>query len=597
MSTTKSKGSSERGTGPWWLLQLERAKRFRDRYSCRSRWDDIDKYYRHDFGEGAEKKPNFNLVYMLGRALLPTLVYDHPRIINTPRRPEYLPWASFFDSVDNWLVKEMEIAEIMKDAVLTAYLCNVAPLQVGYDFPISANPLKKQKRVRSLEEDVDDIMGWGDIKGNVNRSRRVNFPWIDQMHPGLFLIPYKTKNMRDCRWEAKFIAKPTRWIKEQPGVIKANCIPTHSATECVKGTELEDLLRETGDLENYTCFWEIHDAEEREWFWMCEDGVFLTLPERDKLQVDGLPSTILSFNKNLKSIWGTPDAIYIEGQMLDGNETRQAGLKQRRVALIKGLIDQNLISEDEMEKLYSDDALPFVRVKNLGDKKLTEAIALLQPHIQQEFFPYQEKCYEDAQRILGFGANQLGTFAPGRRTKYEAQVVEDTNMIRTSERRSLVANCISDIFRKVNQLVIRHWSAPLVMRVVGVDGAMYWVKGRPEELRNLKAELSTDTDVESMAPASSQRTKDEIMQVLQVLGRMPNANTVPMLRQLLSKFPWADVNEILPQAVQGAAMSMPQFQQQQQALMQGSPEALGNTIKGNLQPMLQMAAKSKKKAA
>jgi hypothetical protein len=55
---------------------------------------------------------------------------------------------------------------------------------------------------------------------------------------------------------------------------------------------------------------------------------------------------------------------------------------------------------------------------------------------------YAKDLLNDAQLINGFGPNQMGTFAPGRRTKYETQVVESSNTTRLSYRRNEVADMI-----------------------------------------------------------------------------------------------------------------------------------------------------------
>ena len=562
--------------GDIWASRLIRAAKFRKKYGFQDRWDDLDRYYRNEFDPSLKGLPNFNLIYMHGRSLLPTLVYRRPSIINTPSRPEFIPYAMLLDALDALLVKEMEVEDVLKEAALFAYLFNMAGIQVGYDFPSSTNT--------EPNAILSSYYGFNSPPGQEGkRARRTNFPFLDLIEPRKLLFPWGTKTIRDLPWFAKHCTLPISVLVDTYGVPR-NKIREVGIPAELDALGLDEDLKKQYEYDQYASFFEVHDLEKGTWFFLESTGNMLMEPVKDPLQIDGSPLETVVFNPNTQSIWGTPDSLYIESQMLEGIEIRVQGRKQRRVALLKFLIDENMLSREEAEKLFKED-IPLIRIKNTKDKPLTESVVALQPHVQGEYFTYQKQLLEDSQLLLGFGPNQLGTYAPGRRTKFEAQVVEERNAIRISERRELLGNVIAKLFRKVNQLVTTHWNTPVVERIVGIDAALYWVKIDPKSFRDIKLEVETNVDVESMAPASKARTNEELLQFMQILGRIPNVNIYPLLQTFLGRSPYLDIKKILPQAVQGEALNQTQFAQQQQGLMQQPPQQLAETIKKNLGPL------------
>lgn len=122
-----------------WLDEINLGLEWRAKTSREDAWPRIHRYYEHKFEE--ELNPNFNLIYMFASSIVPAVVYQRPHFVNTPRRPEFGIWAQFFDGVDNWLADEMELQSICENAVLDAFLYNIAPIGLGYDHGSSGSEL------------------------------------------------------------------------------------------------------------------------------------------------------------------------------------------------------------------------------------------------------------------------------------------------------------------------------------------------------------------------------------------------------------------------------------------------------------------------
>lgn len=550
-----------------WTTRIQKSLEWRRKFSCETNWPIIDRYYRHDFGD-VELYPRFNLIYMMGQTLIPNLVFQSPGILNTAQVPELTFLASVWDSIDNWYIKHSEMRDVAGELVLSSFLHNTTLSQTGYDFDTPSD------QMRNLEQEM-----FGDLKGSVNRSRGRNCPWVDVIPSARGIVSVGTRTMRNCPWAGKLVSVPTRVLKEMKGLSN------------VRGTKIPDeILRheratwDNKDIDKWTHFWEIHDAEKGEWFWLGTHGKFIMKPEPDPLQVKGLPFEVLTFNKSVDSIFGTPDAEYIRSQQIEGDEVRLHNMYQRRFSLPKMIYDTNVIKPEDIEKMLTAQVAPGIPA-DLGEDPNDD----LRKHIHvftppTSYLLHREIAKDilnDAQLINGFGPNQLGTFAPGRRTKYEAQVVEGTNNARMSYRRSQVANVIQGHVERANMLIADNWTGEIVERVVGVDGALYWVKGQIDQLQGIKEGLLTEVNVESLAPVSRERRKGEASQILSMLGGMQDAgmNTMPLIKQLLSCYEWLDVTKILPQ-MDGQYELEHWLGMQKKSLSQGAGQAAARNLSG-----------------
>ena len=366
-----------------------------------------------------------------------------------------------------------------------------------------------------------------------------------------------------------------------------NVVVTEVPDEIAK-KEGNKWLESERENEGYTSFYELHDAETGKMFCIDTKGNFILRPVIDPCQVDGLPLEVLTFNSGANSIWGTPDSLYIESQFLEGNECRKDGRLQRRAAIVKAFYDKNLLSEEDVIKYLEGDPMMMIGVDLPPDKKLSDLIVTIQPHVQMELFETQKQLLNDAQLIVGNGPNQFGTFAPGRRTKYETQVVEERNLLRTGSRRQKVADTLGVLVSRMNQLIVRYWKAPIIVRVLGRDAGIYWVKGLPSEFKEIQQQLVTKVNVESLTPTSRERRKQEMMELLQIIPKFQGTNFMPLLQNFLSAFDWADVSKILPQ-LNNNPMSMQEFQTKQNAI-QKDPNYM-QTLQNNLGGMSKLIGK------
>lgn len=546
-----------------WQQKIALGLDARKQYSAEDRWTEIEQYWLHDYPEG---DPAFNMVYMFGRSLIPSLIFSNPHVTNVPLNPGAVGYAQMWDSVDNWLVKEMEIGETIKSAVLNAYLYNMAAIETGFDFPDSSNPAFQAMGELAM-------LGAGE---NPDRTRRANLPWADVVPVRQLVFDPLALTDRHMGWYAKMVMMPTSVLMDDKTLIQKAIKPSHARPELMNPMA-KDILDKESSNQSYTAVWEVHDAVNQTWHWQTDEGELLFAPVDDPLQVDGLPLDTMVFNQSPISRWGTPDTIYIEPQQTYGNEARRIQLKHLRMTLTKYIVNEDMMTEAEVNKLFTED-VAAIRLNSVGQEGISNAIKELNHQMPFDLQSYTGQLFNDAQLISGISSNKLGQSFSGRRTRGEVEIVDAANETRMEERRQMVANITQNIFRKANQYMQSFWKEPMVRRVVGVEGLQHWVEMRPGDI---KAELEVNVSVESLLPPSRERTKSEMIEVMKMLGQVNPEGVLPLMRKLLSNFPWADVGNLLPNAPQGGqAVSSEQFAQQQQ--QQLNNPGLGQETQQNL---------------
>jgi hypothetical protein len=557
-----------------WARRIVKSLEWRAKYSFERNWPVIDNYYAHRF-EGNQDLPHFNLIYMMGQTLIPNLVFQAPGIVNNPQREDMTFMAGLWDSIDNWWIRTSDMKEIAKEVVLSSYLHNTTATQIAYDFGTEGDQLR-----------ADTQEMFGQVEGTTNRARRHNAPWVDFIQSHRFTMAVGTRSMRTCLWGAKLISTPTRLLKKQSGL--KNVMSTKIPEEVLRH---ENATWEGKDVDKWTHFWEIHDAETGEWGWLGTHGKWILPMAEDPLQVFGLPFEVVSFNRNPDSLFGTPDAEYIRSQQLEGDELRLHSMFQRRFSLPKCVYDSNVIPPKEMEKMLEAKVCPAIPA-NLGEggeDDIRKHVYMFTPPTSLMLHrEYGKDLLNDAQLINGFGPNQMGMQSPGRHTKYETQVTESAGSTRLAYRRSDIADMIKGHVTRANILMADNWTDEIVQQVVGADGAMYWVKASPEQLKHMRDGLVTEVNVESLAPVSRERRKMEAANLLGLLGNIQQAgiNTMPLIKQLLSTYEWIDVSQVLPQMT--GEYELAHWEQMQRKMIQEG--GAGQQAQQNLQGVQSLGA-------
>jgi len=496
-----------------------------------------------------------NIVYAIGRSLIPQVYFRNPRVGVSARKPGYHLHALVVERLDNYLINETGLKNELKSCVLDCYLSGRGPGILGYDSEYGYNP-------SFLASEYSDITltGYNKKGEKIEYSDNVKpgFPWFMRCNPLDFIVPWGTQRWEDARWFAFRKMRMLRDLKEDPkykvpselkGVYKSRL------DSSVEGKPEGNIRGYEDDSKNeWVEIYEIHDKRSGSIMVLSLDcDVWLRKPEFDFLQLEGLNAEVLGFNEDPDFFWWTPDCRLIEVQQDEINDIRTMAKKHRRVALLKVLYDKGMLGKDALSKLLDGDPKAAVEIDAGTNGDVRKAVALFQSHVPPDLLSAAREVREDIREVVGFSRNQMGSFedSSGRRTATEASIVKAASMIRIDERRDIMADFLERIIRKYNQLVFANWGAERIIDVLGPDGARYWVRFTGEEI---KGEFTYKINPEEAVPEDRRTQRAEITEFLQVASQAPGIDLPYLLQAYASKMgDWIDPRMLFPREGEGAS--------------------------------------------
>lgn len=572
-----------------WRKAIDLGYIFKKKYGDCERWNVYRDYYRGKFAayHSDTKFLPYNLTYAMARTLIPNIYFRNPYINISPRPKMGSPipmdiHAKIVEFIDNWLVQEMSIKKEIKTGLLDCFFTNRGIWKIGYDSQFGFKPEQTQDMQGLSDTTFSQFTKKGDFT-EYNINIKPGMPWVTRIDPDDIIVPFGVRTLDDCPWIAHRVIRPLDDVKADPKYKNVGDLEGTHLEQIYKDNKRSDFYKELSKICDWVEIWEIRDRKHKEVMAFVPDyNKFIREPEEDVLQIEGLPYVDITFNEDPQYYWGPSDVAIIEPQQLECNEARTQAMLHRRVALLKFLVDQNLIENDEIDKMISENVGPVVKIKGPP----APAVVQLQPHIPADLIGWVEQIRMDVREMLGFSRQAAGEMPPGRRTAQEVNIATQAKELRVDERRDMVADALTDIVRKTNQIIFDRWDTQHIVQVVGYDGAKYWIQYAKDAI---VGEYNVKVDVESMTPMTKNLKKKEIIELIGALAKFPGLNLSYLLRTLLREFDYLDAMAILPQApemAQGGGQPMPaqQFVGQQQQMLQ-NPQMLQQRVKNTQQAM------------
>ena len=474
-----------------WLDEIKMGIDFQEKYSTYKKWSDWREMYR---GNWSPTVVPVNRIFSYGRALIPRIYFHSPRITVTATKPELVPHAIVVEAVDNWLIRETKLKKVLKSASLQTYLCGNGPIKLGFDSEFGYLP------ELSVDRDSGTATQIGRKKGNLieySTTIKPGMPWAAACRPEDVIVPWGSSDLDNLPWICHRILRPLKDVKEDQ---------KYSNTGKLQGSRIADLRKKNDSIVykdkdlKYCELFEIRDVKSGKIIVLCEQQILLE--EDDALQIEGLPYEQVVFNEDPEYFWAIPDAQILEPQQLELNEVRTQASKHRRIALLKFLYQKGSITEEQMNAFLSGNVGPAV---GIDAEILQQAIITITPHIPPDLAGEAMMVLRDMQISMGFNENASGSFKQGTPpTATEAQNVGESFDLRIDERKDILADVMTNIIRKWNQMIFSFWDGERVAQIAGPQGQMFWVRFTGEELQG---EYNYKIDPESGFPVTSQLRK------------------------------------------------------------------------------------------
>lgn len=470
-----------------------------------TKWGRNRDYYNNKYPDGVI---SVNLVFSIGRALVPNLYFKMPTIVNKPMKPNMRNNAKILECVDEWLIRRMGMKQQIKLGILDSFLTNIAVFKFGYHSIGSEFPTHDDRYTLpdEVKDSLDAILGSAVLeeeeKDEKEEMRLYSYhdwiqpdtPWMLRVQPEDLIVPRGAVDIYSMPWCAFRVCRPLEEVKKDPVYSNVAELQPNATRDLKrdKGNTQSPNLRAKEEMEDMIEYFEIWDKRTRRILVFTEDGDKFMRNDPWETNIQGLPLEVLQFNPNGWDFWGESDVEQIKSQVIEQNETRTLEMYHKRTAITKFIANSDGIDDTEIEKFTQGKSL-VVKVK--GDPK-----GIVHPfthNMSGDLFRISDVIRDDVREILGFSRNQAGDFDVSRRTATEASIVQQAIQLRSDERRDQVADLIAAAFqRKIHPIVFDYWTEERMVEVTSLGG---WVSYTGPQIRG---DYETTVVPDSVVPLS-----------------------------------------------------------------------------------------------
>ena len=580
-----------------WKERIAAGMAAQEKYANTKDWKVYEDYYLGKYGINLY----VNYIFGLARAMTPMVYFRNPRVAVMPRRAELEAQSPVLEAVDNWMIQEIGLKQQLKLLILDNFLYGAGIVKLGYDseygfdqdilMPPIATPMgvadmsneTPSQRVKSF---IKGMLGQKQMKEadmdkiEYNSLIQPGMPWAMRWPPGDFIIEPGATGIEDAQWCAFRIMRKLDDIKNDAKYENTEeLVPGYNeeyfdrnkermiAREMPSRREAEaTALAGEPRRDDWCELWELHDKKTEHIQVGARNHDKFLRNEQDLLQIDGLPAIAVVFNRNPRSFWGVPDARVLQPMQEELNRVRMLQEEYRKSNVRRLITRKAAFDAANQEKFMSDTAVAFIEIQDEA-QDLSKALFQLQGFMPADLGQWADQIRADMRELIGMGRNQMGEWSRGeqggasRGTATEAQIVQQGAQIRVDERRDILADTLSLIIRRCNQMIFKWWKAPKVIRIAGPEGQQ-WINYTGVDL---KGEYDYLIEPDDALPMTRERRRQEALAVYQLMAQDPFANPLELRRWVLDKFEGANPQRLLkpPEQIQ-----QEQQQEQQKAMME-----------------------------
>ena len=357
---------------------------------------------------------------------------------------------------------------------------------------------------------------------------------VTRIHPDNLIFPEHSGPLDDeWPWIAeRFViskaqAKKNKWISKTA----LDDAPTKTKAEAEKDKKKgffsvfstkTDSDKKTSDQEYYVGY-EIYDLENSEWLIIIEDA---KSPAKDPGPLpkgtEDHPYSILRFTLRDKSPYPIPPVSQALDPQKELNMARSRIMTHRKRFNRKYVLSRQFFSDpdDAASKLtYGEDGT--VLTTDAGDARMAVS-AIQDAQLDQQTYLEISALNGDLVETLSTSGEARGL--PQADSATQAALIDKRLEVREGDMLSQVVDWVTDIARKLDQLVQAHITEDEAVKIYGPQGE-FWEMVKSTDYQAIDGEFEYSVNVGAMLPRLPQTERAQWMAFLQVLMGFPHLMT------------------------------------------------------------------------
>ena len=475
------------------LRKLESAARWRDEMGYDSLWQRmIDLYRGKHWPETTATRDDLvavNLAFSTVNVISPAVAVNHPKIVVSPNKPEDEDRAVFVEAVINYLWKHHDFRKPFRRAVKDFLIMGHGWVKVGWQFREQERALSEEERDDMFTDAVVEAdafaMENGELAGSLPTDEEIaanvpttammiveDQPFVERVSPFDIYVDPEATCLEDAQWICQRIIRPleeARKDKRYKASARKN-LEADSITYPLYSVSSRQQQEEYLYDEERTVIFEFYD--------IVNNTISVLAQNSDEFLVDPMPMPY-AYGQPFVMLrnYDVPDFFYpmgdlesIESLQLELDKTRTQLVNARKRYARKYLYHERSFGPEGREALASDQDGRLVPVVD-ENKPLSEVVVPMpQTPLSPEIYNTSAIIEEDINMVSGVSEYARGQMPEIRRTATEASIVADAGNARSADKLAIVEIAISQIARRVMQLMQQFMTGEQMVRVAEPTG-------------------------------------------------------------------------------------------------------------------------------
>lgn len=528
-----------------WAERIQCAKKARDEWAARFQVEQGRRYYEGQQNPGYphDEWITVNKIYAHLQAQLPLLYSVDPYFYVKLKKsfavdPVNIAAAEQKGKVRqamlNYLKGELKLKEKARLGILDAHfeygVLKVRRAAAWQKHPQAGNPILDDEG-EPLKDEAGGPLVYPD-QLPVNERYE-----IERIHPCDFLWDEDAGPLESTwHWVAQHIRMPKSEALENPNYSK-------KAVKSAQGKKRDDdkadkrtglitrILRTEEPDETYLDLWEIYDLEKREWLVFAEDAKDLIMEPRSiPLGVERHPFCVLRFSLLDKTPYPMPPVSPAIDPQKEISLSRSRLLTHRKRFNRKYEVDRNKLADPDrdMSKIENGEDGTCVEVLALGAVNPIKDAPLDQQNLME-----LQLLNADMVEIFGTPGSARGVADSDSAT--EASILDKRLEVREGDRMSMVVDWITDVARKLDQLVAVHIDRDEAVKITGPQGE-FWQVIREADYEKVEGEFEYGVNLGASQPRLPDIERAQwIAFMSQVVIPFPHILTAPQVMKRMAE--------------------------------------------------------------
>ena len=474
------------------LRKLESSARWRDEMGYDSLWERMIDLYRGKHWPrvtATEDLVAVNLAFSTVNVISPAVAVNHPKIVVSPNKPEDEDRAVFVEAVINYLWKHHDFRKPFRRAVKDFLIMGHGWVKVGWKFVEQERTLSEEERDDMFTDAVAEADTFavdnGDLAGGLPTDEEIaaniptsammiveDQPFVERISPFDIYVDPEATCLEDAQWICQRIIRPLEEAKKDKRYkasarkdLEANSIvyPLYSVAS---RQQQEEYLYD----EERTVIFEFYDIVNNTISVLSQNSQEFLVDPTPMPYAYGQPFVMLRNYDVPDFFYPMGDLESIESLQLELDKTRTQLVNARKRYARKYLYHERSFGPEGREALASDQDGRLVPVVD-ENKPLSEVVVPMpQTPLSPEIYNFSAIIEEDINMVSGVSEYARGQMPEIRRTATEASIVADAGNARSADKLAIVEIAISQIARRVMQLMQQFMTGEEMVRVADPSG-------------------------------------------------------------------------------------------------------------------------------